>query len=198
MKNNLNESKRAYYFITVNKYALCFNDIEKILREEVTKDTKLEYSYILHEPDDENRNTHYHIVLHYSSNSNKRFSTVQNIFPGGNVQPSTKERYESSIQYLIHLNHPDKKRYNSNDVQSNLGQERLDKILGKRKFKFQYFDVNKTMDYIENFYNQFGKVSIFQFVKVFGLPAINRYYYSINNLCTQYNNEKNNESLSYI
>lgn len=184
------EAKKAYYFITVNKGAGCYNEFEKILKQEKEKNPSMEWSYILHEPDDENKNTHYHLVLHYVKTT-KRFSTIQNLFPGANVQPSTKERYEKSIQYLIHLNNPDKKRYSSIDVISNLEQGRLERILSNRKYQFQFFDVNKTMQYIKKYYEAFGKVTIFNFVEEFGLSAIHRYYYSLNSLCKEYNNEMN-------
>lgn len=100
----------------------------------------IEYWLIEHEADEEVQLAHYHVVVRFKSPM--PFETVKNRFPHGNIQSARNIR--NTVQYLIHLNDPDKRQYQWTDiltnctdmtkymVQSNTSQEvTLKDIMGK-------------------------------------------------------------------
>lgn len=78
----------------------------------------LTYWFIEHNPDDDDDNPHFHIVINFKTHS--RFSTVKSKFPFGKIEPiiSTVKR---TIQYLVHMNDSSKLAYNWEDIVTNGG-----------------------------------------------------------------------------
>lgn len=74
------------------------------------------YFLIKHYSDPEELVTHFHIVLQFKHPVS--FNTIKRKFPIGQIQ-SARSIYKS-VQYLLHLNHPDKIQYKQEEVVSNL------------------------------------------------------------------------------
>ena len=100
---------------------------EEILRilDKWQEEKELEYFFIEHTEDI--NNIHYHIVIRY--NSPTRFETIKNKFQYGDIQNS--KSVKNSIQYLVHLNDPQKFQYNWSEVVTN--SKELNKYMLKSK-----------------------------------------------------------------
>ena len=83
--------------------------------ESWSKSKKIKYYLIEHNESEEN--LHYHLVLEFPNNSQCRFSTLKNKFPYGNIEPCGNVR--TCVQYLVHMNHPEKKQYEWAEVKTN-------------------------------------------------------------------------------
>lgn len=91
-------------------------DIEDILLKWLEKRKKMKYYFITH--DEDPNNIHYHIVLEFHKNSSCKFSVIKNIFPYGFIEP-TRYGVRASVQYLVHMNHPEKYQYSWDMVKTN-------------------------------------------------------------------------------
>lgn len=92
-------------------------NIKKILDEWVVE-SGLTYWFIEHNPDEEDDNTHFHIVIRFKTNS--RFSTIKNKFPFAYIKPIIST-VKQTIQYLVHLNDVSKLAYKWEDIVTNGG-----------------------------------------------------------------------------
>lgn len=75
----------------------------------------IQYWFIDHVPDDEDINDHFHIVIKFKSPS--KFSVIKNKFPFGKIERT--KSLKGSIQYLVHLNSPEKLQYSWDQVITN-------------------------------------------------------------------------------
>lgn len=78
----------------------------------------LTYWFIEHNPDEEDNNAHFHIVIRFKTNS--RFSTIKSKFPYGDIEP-IKSTVKKTVQYLVHLNDLSKTQYSWDSVITNCG-----------------------------------------------------------------------------
>ena len=81
-----------------------------------TETKQIEYFMIEHNVGEEN-NDHYHLVIRFGKNVCS-FKTLKNRFPYGSIE---KCRYgvRACVQYLVHMNNPDKKQYSWDEVVTN-------------------------------------------------------------------------------
>lgn len=115
-------------------------DILNIL-EEWQKEKEFEYFFIEHNEDIEN--IHYHLVLRFKSVT--RFETIKNKFQYGNIENS--KSVKNSVQYLVHLNSPEKHQYEFKDIITNSTE--LNKYMLKSKVS-EELDINYYIDEIVN------------------------------------------------
>lgn len=177
------EKQCAYWFLTINPSAECYNDIENIIKQLNDDYPRLEYSYIYHhhkEKDDSDNENHIHLVIYFKG-SVKRFTTMCNIFTGAHCEMSNKQRYYRCIQYLIHKNDINKYQYDRSEILSNIATPILDDILYSNGYEFDYFDVTLLEDYINDCLTSDMR-NIYYFIKRFGLDAIKPYYFIIKDL----------------
>ena len=163
----------AYWFMTINPSAECYNQLDEILQDFINQNPSMEYAYIVHthlENEDNENVNHIHLVLYFKG-SVKRFKTLQNIFVGAHIECSNKQRYYRCIQYLIHKNDINKYQYDRNDIVTNISAPILDDILICNGYQFDYFDVVLLEDYIEECLSS-NMTNIYYFIKRFGLDAI--------------------------
>lgn len=75
----------------------------------------IEYWFIDHTPDDDDPNDHFHIVIKFRSAAH--FETIKNKFPFGYIE--TAKNIRRAVQYLVHLNNPEKLQYTWDQVITN-------------------------------------------------------------------------------
>lgn len=92
------------------KYSL--EDIQNILKR---WEAEKNFEYFLIEHKEDMTNIHFHIVLKFASNAT--FQVIKNKFPYGDIQPSRS--IKNSIQYLVHMNNPEKYQYSWEEVLTN-------------------------------------------------------------------------------
>ena len=80
-------------------------------------ESNLTYWFIQHNPDEDDINPHFHIAIKFRTNS--RFSTIKGKFPYARIEPA--KNIKRAIQYLVHLNHPEKLAYKWEDIITNGG-----------------------------------------------------------------------------
>jgi len=102
---SLNDTKDGIVLYT-------FDDIEEILVK-WSESAMITYWFIEHYPDDEK--SHFHIVIEFRNPT--AFSTIKNKFPHGQIQSA--KHMKASIQYLVHLNDPNKEQYSWDAVRTN-------------------------------------------------------------------------------
>lgn len=181
-----NQKQCAYWTLTINENASCFNNLQYILNLLVDDNPNIEYSYIKHNADDDDKNLHYHLVIYFKGKV-KRFSSIQNIFEGSHIEMTNQQRYKRCIQYLIHKNNPEKQQYSSSDIISNLEKSYLDDILNGGGYDFELFQEEKIFDYMADFMKNDGRLTMQQFILRFGLGAITKYYFVIKDQIKEYN-----------
>lgn len=107
------------WHITINKGATCYSTFKEILSSE----SNCSYAYIIHDKDvnenGEPKETHVHIILIYQNA--RQFDTICNKFQGAHVEEAI--HLNASIQYLMHINNPEKTRYSIDEVVSNCNLE---------------------------------------------------------------------------
>ena len=113
-------------------------DIEKIIKMWL-KEKEFEYFLIEHKEDV--ANIHYHIVLKFASPT--RFDTIKNKIPFGDIQNS--KSLKNSVQYLVHMNSPEKYQYQWEDIITNTKE--LNKYQLKSKVS-EELDINFYIDEI--------------------------------------------------
>lgn len=94
-------------------------DIQKIL-DEWSQKKKMSFYFIEHDEDEDN--VHFHIVIEFAHPTS--FDVVKNHFPYGSIQECLQSydgrgKVQYSVQYLIHMNHPNKYQYKWEDVITN-------------------------------------------------------------------------------
>lgn len=104
----------------------------------------LTYWFIKHNPDEDDSNPHFHIVIRFRTNS--RFSTIQGKFPGCHIEP-IKSTIKKSVQYLVHLNDPSKRAYEWEDVITNGGDLSAFKVQSRDQ---QAVALQRVFDLIES------------------------------------------------
>ena len=111
-------------------------DIIKTL-EDWAKTKDIKYYLIEHNANPQNK--HWHLVIEFPDNSVCKFSTVKNKFPYGDIE-TCKYGVKNCVQYLVHLNNPEKYQYSWDEVISNSNKLETYKIEGKRtkKIKIDY------------------------------------------------------------
>ena len=92
------------------------NDVNAICNDDLV----VHYAYIMHQPEADNKQLHYHIVVKLSKQQTcdyffNRKNFNQNVFVKG-----LKKRLGAfrAFEYLVHKNHPDKIQYQLSDVVS--------------------------------------------------------------------------------
>ena len=79
--------------------------------------TKYFYYYVIEHNSDPD-NIHYHIVIEFRTNSQGKFNQIKNRFPYGRIE-NCKHGVKPCVQYLVHLNEPDKVKYSWDSVITN-------------------------------------------------------------------------------
>lgn len=103
-------------------------DILNVL-EDWSDKKDIKYYAIEHNEDPDN--IHYHVVISFPKDSVCTFETLKNKFPYGDIE-GCKYGVKSCVQYLIHMNHPEKFQYDWSDVVTNAPDKLEDyKIPGK-------------------------------------------------------------------
>ena len=142
--NNTKEGIRIYEL----------EDIKKTIEEWLlVKD----FEYFLIEHNDNKDNIHYHIVIKFKSVT--RFETIKNKFPYGNIENSRS--LKNSIQYLIHMNSPEKVQYSPESIITN--SKELNKYLIRSKVS-EELDINYYIDKIVT-----GEIREYQYTDI--IPA---------------------------
>lgn len=181
-----NQKQCSYWTLTINEQASCFNNLQEILDNQLIDNPNIEYSYIKHNADDDEKNLHYHLVIYFKGKV-KRFTTLQNIFVGAHIEMTNQQRYKRAIQYLIHKNNPEKQQYNPSEIVSNIETSELADILSGNGYDFELFQEEKIFDYMAEFIKSDGRLTMQQFILRFGLSAITKYYFVIKDQIKEYN-----------
>ncbi len=91
------------------------DDVVRTL-EEWTKTKYFHYYVIAHDNDADN--VHFHIVIEFTKNSQGKFSQIKDRFPYGQID-NCKYGVKNCVQYLIHMNNPEKHQYSWDAVITN-------------------------------------------------------------------------------
>jgi len=75
----------------------------------------IEYWFIDHIPDDDDPNDHFHIVIRFRNP--EHFDSVKNKFPYGRIE--TARNVKRAVQYLVHMNNPEKIQYSWDNIITN-------------------------------------------------------------------------------
>ena len=114
------------------------NSMQLIL-EKWAKEKQMEYFLIEHREDLDN--IHFHIVIKFGNVT--RFETIKNKFPYGNIESS--KSIKNSVQYLVHMNSPEKHQYKWEDIITNTKE--LNKYQLKSKVS-EELDINYYIEEI--------------------------------------------------
>lgn len=132
------------------------NDIQKIIDDWLLS-MYFEYFFILHQEDEECSNLHYHIVLRFKTPV--PFDVVKNKFPYGKIENA--RNIKACVQYLVHLNSPDKKQYSWDDVITNVKDIAKYKIKSDAQCEIDIREILERIDKGEiKEYNQYSAISI--------------------------------------
>ena len=101
------------------------------------------YAYIKHEPEDEEKMSHYHAVIHLDSATTERAVANRLGIPKEKVKHV--KSFRSACRYLTHIDYPDKIQYNVDDV--------VVSGIFQRKFLKQYDEVKTEEEIINDIYN---------------------------------------------
>ncbi len=116
-----------------------FDDVTDDL-EEWDKSKHFSWFAIEHNADPDN--IHYHVVIKFEDNSTSDFEQIKSHFPYGQID--TCKNVKSCVQYLVHLNDPDKYQYDWKEVKTNAPDKlELYKIPGKATTDIR---LQKTLD----------------------------------------------------
>lgn len=127
-ENIVKKDNKALGIHAGDKVTYTIEDIVSIL-EDWTKTKYFHYYVIAHDSDSEN--VHFHIVIEFKKNSQGRFSQLKEKFPYGQID-NCKYGVKACVQYLVHMNNPEKTQYSWDSVITN-SPERLvlHKVPGK-------------------------------------------------------------------
>lgn len=177
-----NNKQCAYWFLTINENAKCYEDFENLINKVSEDEPNLEYAYIKHNADEEDANLHYHLTLYFKGKV-KRFTTIQNMFEGAHIEQTNQQRYKRCIQYLIHKNNPEKQQYKITDIISNIMTVDLNEILIGEGYDFELFREEKIFEYFDDYGLD---LSMSDLVKRFGLGGIKGYYFILKDMIKDY------------
>lgn len=150
MSDNATEKKKPKTMRSANIRISAINNTKNGLVTYTFEDVKetvynwcleKDIEYFMIEHNENKENIHYHLVLKFGANT--RFETVKNKFPYGNIENSKSVR--NSIQYLIHMNSPEKYQYDPTDIITN--SKELNKYLLRSKVSDE-LDLNYYIDEI--------------------------------------------------
>lgn len=107
-------------------------DIYDICEEFSSRYSGLKYAFICHNKDKdpvngEPKKNHFHVVLKLEGKNSIRFQYVKELFPYGDIESARS--VNAAIQYLLHLNNPEKTQYERSEIVSNFSESALDKYL---------------------------------------------------------------------
>ena len=112
----MNKRVRSY-FLTINKNAECFENLEDKLAK--TIGTNDYFAYILHDKDTKETGEvvepHYHLLLVFKNA--RSFETIQRIFIGAHIEETLN--IVSAVNYLIHNGKPKKYNYEKSAIVTN-------------------------------------------------------------------------------
>lgn len=122
----MSQIRSRKWFITVNKGAKCFDDIPGI----ISNQKNCTYYYILHDKDNEEQ-AHYHIVLNCFNQ--RYFTAIVDLFKGAHIE--VPNYFNLSVQYLIHINEPNKYQYDKCEIITNDDEDGLNTLLNTLDFE---------------------------------------------------------------
>lgn len=137
------------------------DDILRIL-EKWSEEREIEYFFIEHKEDIEN--IHYHIVIRYATPV--KFETIKNKFAYGNIENS--KSVKNSIQYLVHMNDPEKFQHDWSEVITNSSE--LNKYMLKSKIS-EELDIKFYIDEISK-----GNIREFEYTTKIPVEIYSKYY----------------------
>lgn len=165
-------SNRAkQWFITINKGASCYPNVEAIVLEQ----TNCTYYFILHDRDNI-KQEHIHLVLLYQNA--RSYESIKKKFEGAHIEQA--DYPVKAIRYLIHKDNPEKEAYLVDEIKTNDSLEHLHEILQEQMV--EPFDPNKITFY----YYQEGLKCFLDFYGRFGVN-INRYINLVKNVLNDLN-----------
>ena len=129
----------------------------------------LTYWFIDHIPDDGDSNDHFHIAIKFRTNAH--FSTVKNKFPFGKIEPAKNLR--SAVQYLIHMNNPEKIQYSWENVVTNCADMSPYKLRSRSQ---QEVCLQRIFEKIES-----GDITMFNYQDNISMDVYAKHMTSINN-----------------
>lgn len=107
-----------------------FDDIKGMVQGFADRYSGSKFAWICHNKDidpvtKEPSKEHYHIVFFFKSPV--KFKYIKEQFPYGNIQNASSKN--ACIQYLLHLNNPEKTQYDKTQITTNLNETALDDML---------------------------------------------------------------------
>lgn len=100
------------------------------------------YAYILHQPESDEKKSHYHVYIHLDSACTISAVSKRLGIPVNHIQHVRSER--ASLRYLTHIDYEDKIQYNFYDIKYSKGIE--------RSLLKSYSDVESESDIINSIY----------------------------------------------
>ena len=101
---------------TGDDYIVTFDDFIEILEKLASTRDGLEFYAITHSPGEDNE--HYHGVVHCGDNSQITFAQLKKLFPFSFIY-GIQYGSRNAIQYLVHMNAPEKEQYSWDSVITN-------------------------------------------------------------------------------
>ncbi len=107
-----------------------FDDIKSMVQGFADRYSGCKYAWICHNKDidpvtKEPSKEHYHIVMFFKSPV--KFKYIKEQFPYGNIQNASSKN--ACVQYLLHLNNPEKTQYDKTQITTNINETTLDDML---------------------------------------------------------------------
>lgn len=155
----MTSNRAKQWFITINKGAECYNNVEGIVLEQ----TNCTYYLILHDRD-RIKQPHYHLVILYQNA--RTYESIKNKFKGAHIEQA--DYPVKAIRYLIHKDSPEKEPYIVSEIKTNDLQEHLQEIMNEQMI--EPFDPNRITFY----YYQDNLHTFVDFYARFGVN-VNRY-----------------------
>lgn len=129
----------------------------------------IEYWFIDHVPDEDDTNDHFHIVIKFKSPTH--FDTIKNRFPYGKIE--TAKNVKRAIQYLVHLNNPEKIQYTWDKVITNCSDLSPYKVLSRSQ---QEISLQRYIEKIES-----GEITAFNYTKSIPIDIFAKHKTAIKN-----------------
>lgn len=140
------------------------------------------YCYILHQPEEEDKKHHYHIVLKFSSR--RYLSSICKIIglPINYIQPCKLNNY---LKYILHIDYEDKIQYQLEDVKGTLVPYMRKLLMTDDKERVILDDI---LDLIDNTQNKISFSDVFSYVRFNEyLSTYLKYYKVIERIITEHN-----------
>lgn len=180
------EKNEVIRFRSAKMRLLLYPDNDEHVKALETIKENYEYAYILHEPEEDTKKPHWHVVLRFK-NAQWNTSIAKNL----GITPNfilNCSNLEKALQYLIHYNDTDKKQYDISCVVGPL-VDRL-KISINKKDRTEDEEAKILIDYIVN------QSEIISFTKFAKYCVVNGYWATFRrgqNIFRLLINEKNDE-----